>query len=98
MPHAGSAERIEPGSMKEPKLVLRAAHCDVESLASRFVSQRTDPMISGRSHHAQEDHVALVTLEGVGVSADQPPLLDHRRVERSEEHVLCLLYTSPSPR
>ena len=71
MPEAVGVQIIRRHGMKEPELVLGPTDRDIESLDVGLGGQCGDANRPGRRHHAQEDDVSLVTLERVGVAADQ---------------------------
>ena len=56
--------------MKEVHLVPRTTCRDIEPPLRRLISQRWDVTAPvWRGNHAEEHHAALVTLEGIGVTA-----------------------------
>ena len=64
-------------------MVLGPAHGDVEALSGRLGRQRADPSLSGCRDHAEEDDVAFVALERVGVSTNEAPFFDDLRLSVS---------------
>src|SRR3990172_7865328 len=76
VPHAGRTKDVKVYRIKQPQLVLGATRRYIKSLTSRFRCERTDSFI-WRSNHAKKHYLTLISLERIGIAADQATLLNN---------------------